>query len=163
MMTKFPKFRVIAFSLIAYIALFGCSEKRIPNVAIQATYDPDFFGNDIGLSVNNRERIAYCFLRSDIDPRLPSVTISQGGTDLPSGIQSNREIIKFGNINVSGGIEIVPPGKRNFFVNISEFPLKSGIFSASVRINFAKCSDLFSKKNVNWYPLIAQVNGNFIP
>jgi hypothetical protein len=140
-------------------ALGSCGDKESRNIDVSAKYDAAFFGKDVQFSLNNHGQVAYCFLKSDIDPTLPSVLISQAGANLLPNRQSNREVVTFNGVNVSGGIEIVPHGTRNFFVSVSDFPLKPGPFAISIRVRVAKCSDLFSGSKVGWQSLNGRTSG----
>ena len=160
-MIKFYSINLIRFfGLVTAISLSGCNDRESINVNITTKYDPLFFGKDIQVSLKNMSNSAICFMKRDLDPTLPGVKIYQNNLAIIPDRQSNREIVILNGVDVSGGIEVVPNGTRNFFINIANFSLKTGPFSMIVRIKVAKCTELFSGRKIEWHVLTGKVVGS---
>ena len=132
-MIKFYVLNPIGLVVLATaIFLSGCNDRDPVNVSISTKYDPVFFGRDIQVSLNNKSKYALCLLKRDLDPTLPGFEVYQNNQAILPDRQSNREIVLLNGTDVSGGIEVIPKGTRNFFINTSNFPLKPGKFSITI-------------------------------
>lgn len=138
--------------------LQSCHRIETPPITATATYDSDFFGDDINVTLTNHGSATYCFLRDDLEPNMPNVYVIQNGARLESSQHDNREFVRFRGANVANGIHVIPPGKRDFFVNIANFPIEKRLFSFSVIINVAKCSNLFGGREINWQTVKATID-----
>lgn len=160
-MINFYDFAHVRFAvLVTAIFLSGCNVSDLISVSISTKYDPVFFGRDIQVSLNNKSKYAVCLLKRDLDPTLPSFEVYQNNQAILPNRQSNREIVPFNGTDVSGGIEVIPSGTRNFFINTSDFALKPGKFFITIRVKVAKCADIFSTKKVEWHVLTGKVAGS---
>jgi hypothetical protein len=146
---------------LAVLLLGGCNGHHAGNAVLTLKYDPDLFGKDVGLTIANDGPQPLCFLRGDLDARLSNVVVRQNGRELTSTVHVNREIVRYKDVNVSGGLEVVPTGRRNFFIDISPIPIQAGQFTISVKIMATRCSDIFDKDPVAWHPLNGTTSGDF--
>ena len=134
--------------MIPAFFLWGCSEstpKSSRNIEAKLVYNKELFGLDLNLIVINSTKKPLCLLRREITPTSPYFQVTQNGAVIAPQNGANSEVVMFNGVNISEGLEVVPSGKRNFYINIGDFPLKPGPFSASVRFTVINCSDLFSE------------------
>ncbi|HEX8239198.1 MAG TPA: hypothetical protein VF574_05595 [Allosphingosinicella sp.] len=97
--------------------------------------------------------------RSDLNPHLSKVSIEQNGRAVRSDSASNRGIVNFRSVDVGEGVEVVPTGRRDFFIDISDFPIARGPFCVTAKVDRADCAAMYSGKEVAWRSLSAIARG----
>jgi hypothetical protein len=145
---------------LAILPAASCKDKPAAvGLEMGAAYSPDFFGQSVRVSLFNPGGSAYCFARSDLNPRLSKVSVEQNGRAVRSNSASNRGIVNFRGVDVGEGVEVVPTGRRDFFIDISDFPIARGPFAVTAKVDLADCAAMFSGKEVAWRSLSAIARG----
>lgn len=152
----------------ASTALSSCSKSpqatahaNLQSVEARLVYNQPFFGHDINLVVTNPGSRPVCFPHNAIAPTSPYFQLKQNSSVIPPNNEKNREVVTVNGVDVAGGIEVVPSGKtRNFYLNINDFDLTTGKFTASIRLNVLDCAELFSGSSPSRHDVQASVTGD---
>jgi hypothetical protein len=138
------------YTVLLIIFLVSCSghlDAERSNIEADAvlSYNDELFGRDINLTINNRGKKAICFSQTSILPSSPSFTVRQNGSDVPPQHENNRESVAVNGVDVADGLAVVPAeAKRNFFINVEDFALSRGEFTASITFDVLDCAQVFS-------------------
>lgn len=137
--------------LMATLLLVGCQHKDDQRGAVSADLSamPEF-PKTLMLDVSNHTSDIMCISADQIESNFVNLAITQNRVRVYSNLNIDRPDYNYRTLNAMVPLFLVPPGKRIFEYDLSDFPLKSGAVSVDGNLKMSSCSDLFGNSGPRW-------------